>query len=130
MQVDRRRQLGLQQIDLFPDRIGDLDGIRARLPLDVHGDGGNTVVPGAGPSVLDVVIHLAEVPQLHRGAIAVGDHHLAERRRVAELPVGLERQGRERREPAEEPDRERLLNPQPSLRGNRLLFRYHLCAGF
>ncbi len=49
------------------------------------------VVPARGPVVLHVVEHLAEVAEADRRAVAIGDDHLAESRRVLQLAVRLDR---------------------------------------
>ena len=61
--------MGQQQLDAIDHR----DDVGARLPLDVHDDGGHFVHPGGLADVLDIIDHAGDVGQLDGRAVAVRD---------------------------------------------------------
>ena len=73
------------------------DGVRARLAAHRDGDAPLVLaarhVPGGDPVVLDAVLHLADVGEPHRRALAERDHDLAEVRGVEEPAGRLDRVG-------------------------------------
>ena len=69
------------------------NSVGSRLPLNRQNDGAVAVVPARYLVVLDVVEHLAELVEMNRSAVSVGDNHLSELLCVLELPVGLDRGG-------------------------------------
>ena len=66
------------------------NGVRPRLPLNRQNDGTVAVVPARYFVVLDIVEHLAELVEVHRRAVSVGDDHLPELLGVLELSIGFD----------------------------------------
>src|SRR5205814_10687096 len=66
------------------------NSVGSGLPLNRQNDGTVAVVPARDLVVLDVVEHLAELVEMNRSAVSVGDYHLSELLGVLELPVGLD----------------------------------------
>ena len=88
VQLDRRRQVGLERGQELADGIANFDRVGAGLALNGQDDRGLmvrvVVVPRACPVVLDPIDGAADVPQADRGAVPV-------RHDDAVVGVGLEK---------------------------------------
>ncbi len=95
--VDAGRQFQLELRHQRLDRVGDGDGVGARLPLDAERDGALLAVlgvePRGGALVLDAVDDVAQLAQPHRRAVAVGDDHVLVLVGGHQLTGGLQREG-------------------------------------
>ena len=91
--VHRRRNLRPKRGQQLSDPVHDLDGVRARLPLDGQDDGPHAVVPTCHLVGLDAVNHLAEIPQSDGRAVPVRHDEGAIGGGVGELPRGLHVEG-------------------------------------
>ena len=96
--VDERRQpyaagnLRLHLRDQVFDGRRHRHGIASRLPLDGKDDRARAVVPARHLVALYIIQHMADIAEPNGRAIAIGDDHARERRRVLELAVRLHRE--------------------------------------
>ena len=91
LDVDRRRQRGLQLRQQRLDALDHRYDVGAGLPLDIHDDGRRLVHPGAELVVLGGVDDVADVAEPDRRAILVCDDQRLVVAGVPDLIVGIDR---------------------------------------
>ena len=72
--VKAGRQVGLQLWQQLLDAVNHLNGVRARLPLNVYNDSRGLVHPRRQLRVLNIVDHSRDIGQNHGCAIVVGNN--------------------------------------------------------
>ena len=71
--VDRSREAGLKRGQQFLNAVYNADDVRARLPLDIHDDGGNFIHPCRLQRVLRSVDYSGYVLDTDRSPILISD---------------------------------------------------------
>ena len=86
--------LAVDALDLLADACGDLHGVLARLLLDLDLDARLAVDPHEVAALLGGVLHLGDVAQVDRHAVARQDDEIADVLEALELALAAEQIGR------------------------------------